>query len=368
MRCVLTFLFTLPLAAMEALSFAVCGPDATTTQVVRVIDDTALPSLRYRDGDGPWTTVELATRTLPGTSLVISEGFAESLTPGNVIAWDDGITVLGSWRTLRATLPLRIATGGDMMHEPELLAATCRAIIAENPEVAIIGGDWAYDNAEPGNVSRWPALLGTWAATMRRADGTGVPFVPVIGNHEIKATYEGTAFAALFPEPTTRIQDLGPEVSLLVLNTGHPTPIADQAAFVKTSLEARKDRTWRFACYHVPGYPSVRKMEEKGSVQVRTHWVPAFEAGGLAAAFENHDHARKRTFPLIGGVATAGGVVYLGDGAWGVKTRSLAADRPWIAASGSEHHAWIIDIGEKDAVARAIGPKGELDRTVLTPR
>lgn len=371
MRFVLLLLAAVTMPAMDAIPYAVPGADATTTQILRVLDDAPQATLRFRVEDGPWTVASVRSWPVASSNLVITEAVATA-SPGAKVTWDDGATILGAWRTLRDRLepPLRLAMGGDMMHTPEMLAATCRAIAAEDPEVAVIGGDWAYDNAEPKQIGRWPVLLATWKSTMVRSDGTGVPFVPVVGNHEVKTSWEGTPFAAFFPEPTTRLVDLGPSISLVVLNTGHPTPIEAQNDFLDQALASRRDRAWRFATYHVPAYPSVRRMDEWGSAAVREHWVPRFEAGGVAAAFENHDHARKRTHPLLGGKPADGGVVYLGDGAWGVGLRPIVplAQRPWIAAAGSDHHAWLVTVGPTEALARAIGPQGERDRTVLKPR
>ena len=373
MRVVLLLSVALTTApALEAIPYVVLGRDATTTQTMRVLADQPLTSLRYRVGDGVWTTVEVTHQPLPAGGLVVTEGTADRATPGAVVTWDDGTTVLGSWHTLRDRLdpPLRVALGGDMMHQPDLLAATCKAIAKEDPEVAVIGGDWAYDDADPAKADRWPTLLATWRTTMVRSDGTGVPIVPVVGNHELKKRLEGTPFAVLFPEPTTRLVDLGSQVSLVVLNSGHPTPVADQSNFLEQALASRRDRPWRFATYHVPAYPSVRPHDEPVPTAIRQQWVPRFESGGVAAVFENHDHARKRTHPLLGGVPAPGGVVYLGDGAWGVGLRPTAplAQRPWIAAAGSDHHAWLVTVGPTEALARAIGPRGELDRVILKPR
>jgi hypothetical protein len=87
----------------------------------------------------------------------------------------------------------------------------------------------------------------------------------------------------------------------------------------------------------VPAYPSVRK-DEGTTLEIRQHWVPLFEKAGVSAAFEHHDHAYKRTHPLLGGKvqdAPAKGVTYLGDGAWGASIRKVRppADVPHIAKS-----------------------------------
>jgi hypothetical protein len=62
-----------------------------------------------------------------------------------------------------------------------------------------------------------------------------------------------------------------------------------------------------FPVYHVPGYPSVRAFDGATSAQVREHWAPLFERAGVRVAFENHDHAYKRTHPIRAGAATRPG-------------------------------------------------------------
>jgi hypothetical protein len=77
----------------------------------------------------------------------------------------------------------------------------------------------------------------------------------------------------------------------------------------------------RFAIYHVPAFPSVRYFRNHENCSIRRHWVPLFEKYGLHAAFENHDHAYKRTHPLLDGARDPYGVVYFGDGSWGARPR-----------------------------------------------
>ena len=46
-----------------------------------------------------------------------------------------------------------------------------------------------------------------------------------------------------------------------------------------------------------------------------------FEKYFVNAVFENHDHAYKRTYPLVDGSKDPLGVVYFGDGSWGASLR-----------------------------------------------
>lgn len=52
------------------------------------------------------------------------------------------------------------------------------------------------------------------------------------------------------------------------------------------------------AIYHVPAYPSARSFTGRTQSMIRKHWVPLFEKSTMNLAFENHDHAYKRTYPI----------------------------------------------------------------------
>ena len=123
------------------------------------------------------------------------------------------------------------------------------------------------------------------------------------------------------------------------------------------------------AVYHVPLYPSHRPFEGKSSVAGRLHWQPLFEAHGVNLAFENHDHALKRTHPLKGGeiVAPGEGVVYLGDGCWGLGPRSVEPRRWYEAHAESTRHFWAVEVDEQGANCRAIGQNGEILDQVHVP-
>ena len=98
----------------------------------------------------------------------------------------------------------------------------------------------------------------------------------------------------------------------------------------------------------MPAYPSQRSYDGQPTVQVRENWVPLFEKHGIEVAFEHHDHTYKRTHPIRGGTVSADGIVYIGDGAWGVKEREGASKDAWyIKRFSSKRHAIIVTL-DKD--------------------
>jgi hypothetical protein len=55
----------------------------------------------------------------------------------------------------------------------------------------------------------------------------------------------------------------------------------------------------------------------------------------LDAAFENDHHIYKRSKLIKGGKVDESGTLYIGDGAWGVKTRSFDASDLWYVKEAS---------------------------------
>lgn len=129
-----------------------------------------------------------------------------------------------------------------------------------------------------------------------------------------------------------------------------------------------------FPVYHVSAWPSFRALTNTYSTLVRDHWVPLFEEYGIALSFENHDHTFKRTKPIRNNQMDQQGVVYIGDGAWGVSTRKdeNAHQRCYPEKVTDDHHFWNIILYPESRVVQAFTPDGELldffEQTIRKPR
>ncbi len=101
-------------------------------------------------------------------------------------------------------------------------------------------------------------------------------------------------------------------------------------------------------------------------MEVRKHWVPLFERHRVSVVFENDNHTLKRTHRLFNGEVHDHGILYLGDGAWGVETRDVPkpGERAYLAHAAKENHVWVVDI-ERDTIRyRALDEHGKpLDST-----
>jgi 3',5'-cyclic AMP phosphodiesterase CpdA len=200
--------------------------------------------------------------------------------------------------------------------------------------------------------------------------------VACIGNHEVdggydkpraKAPFFYALFDGLYPETGYATLDFGDYLSLVLLDTGHTSPIGkDQAEWLEKVLKARADHPNVFVVNHVPAYPSYRNMVgslfRSGTGEAnRRFWVPLFEKHRVPVVLEHHDHTFKRTRPLLGGLADDNGVLYLGDGSWGRLRNPQAPDKlSYLAAASRDYHLSLHRIQGKERFHLALDESGRV--------
>jgi hypothetical protein len=180
-----------------------------------------------------------------------------------------------------------------------------------------------------------------------------LPIIPARGNHDLDVGFEEMFW---WPDRendyyyTTHLNNF---TSLITLNTeisrgGH------QQEWLESQLrELRPQKRWLMAMYHRPAYPSVRGFG--GAKPQRAAWVPLYEKYGLDAAYESHDHALKRTYPIYDGkVDHERGIIYFGDGGGGVKQRRPDPDRWYLEVTGRYHHVHLITFDPSEMDVKAI--------------
>lgn len=237
-------------------------------------------------------------------------------------------------RTLPASdADLRIVAGGDSGVQTTALQLHRHAAASE-PHVAIHGGDIAYGNGIVNCVARWDLWLYQWEHHMVTPSGFSVPVVLAIGNHE-SGGYEldGTSrsyFSKFFVQESSVVDThsrstyhahkLTATTTLLVLDSSIERSHESQVPWLAAQL-AGAAGTNKWACYHVPLFPSTTSATASQSADGRHYWEPLFDAYGLQLGLEHHDHSYKRTKKILNGSAVADSVaapVYIGDGCWGV--------------------------------------------------
>ncbi|MBA3957827.1 MAG: metallophosphoesterase family protein [Parachlamydiaceae bacterium] len=287
---------------------------------------------------------------------------------------------LYKFRTMPTDLkkPVRFIVGGDVYGDTiESVIEMNREAAKKEPSFALVGGDLAYSAPSGGffakffmheKPDRWLAWLVAWKEHMVTPKGRLIPLIPAIGNHETvggdkQTPEEARFFYALFPMPGKQgynVLDFGNYLSLILLDTGHTHPIrGEQTNWLAQTLQERATVLNKFALYHEGAYPSYRSPRSKNSRTIRQHWIPLFEQYGLNAAFENHDHAYKRTHPIKEDKIDPQGVLYIGDGCWGVKPRETK-ERWYLAKTASQRHVVLVTLTKDKTRFAAIDAQGDL--------
>jgi acid phosphatase type 7 len=354
--------------------------DPTTTMTIdwHTNGPIASPTLEYRErGTQEWQRLPAASHPLPHSEIIIHRVEVSGLQPATEYEFrceQNGRVFL--FRTMPATLdrPVRFIAGGDVRHNRELMEKTTRQVPVYDPDFVMLGGDLAYANGMPDQVWKWPEWFDVLKQDMIMPNGRVIPILVAIGNHEVRGGYYfnddherrvdlppyagndasratiAPFFYALFAmpgQPGYNVLDFGDYMSVILLDTDHTNPIeGEQTRWLESVLADRRQVPHIFPIYHVTAFPSVRAFDGRTETRVREHWVPLFERYGVRVVFENHDHTYKRTFPLRQNRISVDGIVYIGDGAWGVSTRQIGAgqdgERPWYLARGESVRHFIV--------------------------
>lgn len=337
--------------------------------------------LKYKNtADNIWNKVSISSRPLPFCSSYQFYTFEmEHLKTDSryefVLSNDDS-SYFFSTLPKQLNRPVEFIVGGDIYHDRiDLVEEMNRIAAAFNPDFAIIGGDIAYASSKlffmRDDIERWVEFLKAWSKTMVKSNGDLIPLVSVIGNHDVNGKYEESPDQApiyyfLFPteEKSYRSLNFGDYLSLYLLDSGHTHPVEGaQTRWLTETLKQSSEVPYKFAIYHIPAYPSVRSFSNERSLMVRRCWSPIFEAFSITAAFEHHDHAYKRTYPIRDGKRDSKGVLYLGDGAWGVKSprRPRSPAQSWyLAKTAQTRHIFLVTVQKAGVSFQAINNQGKV--------
>ncbi len=357
--------------------------DPTTTMVVQWIADPATvpdPTIWVAGGlDILWTPAGVTTcRPFPLTDLCVFRTELTGLKPGTEYRFRVGKRSLTyKFRTMpaKATNTFTFVSGGDCGVNPHTVANN-KIAAKQDPYFALIGGDLGYDNGTDPKVAL--AFIRNYASTMIDTKGRLIPLVVCIGNHEVaggfgKSLKDAPYFAALFDglyhETSYATLDFGDYLSLVLLDSGHAAKIdGEQTDWLDKALKDRAGRTHLIGVNHVPCYPSFRPAEVKdakpgsgtGELQ-RKHWVPLFEKRKVDFVLEHHDHTYKRTHPLLGGKKDKKGILYLGDGSWGMlRTVSKPETRDYLMTASTAYHLSVHRLEDEDRFHLAIDENGKI--------
>jgi len=293
----------------------------------------------------------------------------------------DGKEACHKFRTMPEKLnrDIRFVVGGDVYYFFDKMHLLNVDIAKRDPDFVIVGGDIAYAFGRPhffprknGDIRRWRYFLKEWTDQMVGADGRLIPMVVVIGNHDVKNSEKDPAkraaiFYNLFAMPNKntsyRTLDFGSYLSLFLLDTGHSYPVSgEQTKWLENELLKKESTAHKMAAYHVAAYPAVYPFEGTGPKLIRQNWVPLFEKYQVGTAFEHHNHAYKRTFRIKENKVDPNGVLYLGDGVWGVYPRKVHSyKRAWyLEKAESINSYWLVTLGPEQNQFQSFDAKGKI--------
>jgi len=323
-----------------------------------------------------WQTQATTASPYPLTDFKVFRAELIGLTPDTDYSFQIGKqSPTYRFRTMpaKATDTIHFISGGDCGINAHTVNNNIQAA-RQDPMFAIVGGDLGYDNGRSVDVSL--AFLRNYSKHMVGRDGRLIPLITCIGNHEVdggynkpreKAPFFYALFDGLFRDTGYATLDFGDYLSLVLLDTGHTSPIAgDQTDWLDTTLKERVDHPNVLVVNHVPAYPSYRNMEgflgRKGTGEEnRKHWVPLFDKYRMPVVLEHHDHTFKRSRPLLDGMAHDNGVLYLGDGSWGRLRPPKKPDKmPILATTSQDYHLSLHRIQGEERFHLALDERGRV--------
>lgn len=337
-------------------------------------------SWRPFDSTSSWSTGQSTSEEFPHTERWIHTAELTGLQPDSEYEFRvEGYPETFRFKTMPASLsrPVSFAVGGDVSIGPAADAMTS-AISTHSPDFIVIGGDLSYADERAENSWKWYRYFESWHHRARTPDGRLIPKIVAVGNHEVygglvqnhpdfeptqewRRRYAPCFYSCFaFPgQPGYGVLDFGQYMSLVILDTDHTNRIEDQVPWLSTVLAARKGRPHLIPIYHTPAYTSNRSFTDQQASGVRQHWVPLFEESGVRLAFEHHDHTFKVTRPLLGGSPDDDGIVFVGDGLWGIESRPPDASRWYLQASSQQHHVHLVTVDQSGRTVRSVGSQGQ---------
>jgi hypothetical protein len=354
--------------------------DPTTTMTIQWIgkeaEGTARPIWYAPEGSMEWRQAPSEVREFPAGDLKVFRTELLGLEPGGEYRFRVGLdSAERRFRTMpaKATNTIDFISGGDS--GTGTAAQHVNALAArQDPMFVVMGGDLAYENGM--NASAFVKFLQNWSTQLIDTKGRTIPLIALLGNHEVRGGYSTSRksapffyamFDGLYPEKGFAALDFGDYMSIILLDSNHTTPVAgEQTDWLETQLKLREECPNLFVYYHVPSYPSVRPVDmddlEKGTgADTRKHWVPLFERYNVDAVFEHHDHAYKRTHPLLDNAYHPRGVPYLGDGSWGkLRQPKRPEERPYLAVVDEAFHLSVHRVEGEQRFHVALSDTGKV--------
>jgi hypothetical protein len=259
-------------------------------------------------------------------------------------------------------------------------------IITHNPRTILLGGDISYDNGDPACYYAMDIFLNLLEERIYKPLGRIVPLILAVGNHDlginnladrnVEISDNFPSYLSYFPQETLTdgnekytnelpvtiarntytLHKIGNTINF-VLDSGYVDNYKGPQSLWLQKLAKKYENSPKIALYHNPLYSLYSNFTETASADAQGEkiWAPLFEQYDFLSAFENHVHAMKRTYPLKRReINEKEGVVYLGDGAWGVETGGCRECKvseelkKLFALYKSANHVWVVSFEDSE--------------------
>lgn len=234
------------------------------------------------------------------------------------------------------TQPLRFAVFGDVRSGHEVHAAIVRALVAEDPDLALVTGDLVDRGTDE---AQWERYFDIAAPLLRQ-----VAIYPAAGNHEYERGGRGLErFLSLFlrPQPTAWWSfDVAGLHFVLLDSEAYKNP--EQRTWLEADLQEARRRKARgiFVVAHDGPYSSALHGDNQEAIK---SYAPLYQKYGVSMAFSGHDHDYERL--------RVGGIDYVVSGGGGAELRKprcgVPGRRPCGARSRAfmnEHHYIMVEV------------------------
>jgi len=309
----------------------------------------------------------------------LESGTVYSFSPGYV---DQAGTVRYGKETYRVKTVnshgnVTFVTGGDMQNDHNGIKMS-QVAASHEPAFVLFGGDIAYANSNLFCYKRWDWWFYNWNKYMKTPLGYNIPISVTIGNHEAGGDRDRTRdevkfYLEYFPQqlglanippkdrPLYHAHQISNHTFAMMLDSGLVEPIiGEQSKWMEEQLN-KTTAVNKVASYHYPLYPAVTVAKFMTPEEKQT-WVDIFERYNMTAGFENHFHVFKESKPIRGGkVDEETGVVYLGDGAWGIDggPTFMNADSWWVKTAVQKAHVYVVTASESVFHVRAFDKQNQ---------
>jgi len=290
-----------------------------------------------------------------------------------------------------------LAVGGDVGSN-EIAQKMTGNLEALDPDVIIIGGDGAYDNGMRSCYYNYDSFLNMFESLNKKLNKI-VPIILGIGNHELGihsmsnvnveiSDSKGPLYFLFFPQhlanenasgSITDIPSPGNRrtyFSQILRNTLHT---ALDSGYISSFNGTQSD--WlrnisdkysalpKFAHYHAPTICSCYLKDDTPDYQINLayeSWSSIFEENYFEAAFENHFHLFKKSFPIRDKKVDSEGVLYLGEGKWGAYGNhcldypEVVNQTGLIEVASDQFHIWILNLTATSWEYYPINENGEV--------